>query len=284
VKGPNYAAITWDKGIWRTYLDNTYRFVWENLKPEEDPDSFYLIVSSVDKGLDTDLTQYKRLILILDDPAKRLNRSIATPEEVICLWYGMEDPPKSWLKGVKKVSGLHFWDAYPFEIPERSHWNPIHDTLIMGNTKRERGKRLNKLLTGTEVMCVGFDWSEYFPVAEYKKREGGLLDEAGSASLKCRTELIYHSPQIKAFLSLRLPNTLRRGAVPMVDLDHDPNRKLLITEKLRDNMYVDCPEDVKRASDFALSVTREDIQAEYDAQVERAVSDMFHLRSALPFS
>jgi hypothetical protein len=130
-------------------------------------------------------------------------------------------------------------------------------------------------------MCLGFDWSEYFPVAEYKKRDGHLLDEAGVASSKCHTELVYHSPSIKAFLSLRLPNILRRGAVPMVDLDHDPNRRLLITDKLKENMYVNSPEEVKKSAKFALEIGREDIQKEYDAQVERAVLDMARLRSVL---
>jgi hypothetical protein len=67
----------------------------------------------------------------------------------------------------------------------------------------------------------------------------------------------------------------------MVDLDHDPDRLLLISPKLRDNLYVQTETDVKRAVDFSLSVTTEDLQQEYDLQVQRAFSDMADLRKNL---
>lgn len=281
----NWAVLTWDKGIWREYLDSTYTWVREHLRPEDDPDSFYLLVSNVDRTLDVDLSSYKRLVLILDDPAKRypVSKLINPPEKRVSLWYGLDRIPSAkWCNGFEIISGLHLWDAYPYTIPEKSPSDSErYDVFLCGNCKRERARRLSQLLAGVSVSCLGYNWGDYFPVDVFKPRTGSLLDEATEASAECVTELVYHSPSVKSFLSLRLPNILRRGHVPLVDLDHDPKRLLLITDKFRDNLYANTPEEVREACRFAKTVTRDDIQKEYDAQVERAERDLSTLRKKL---
>jgi hypothetical protein len=280
----NWCVLTWDKGIWREYLNNTYEWVREHLRPEDDPDSFYLFVSNVERTIDTDLSNFKRLVLILDDPAKRypVTKLKNAPKTRISLWYGLEHTPSPlWCRDYKILSTLHLWDAYPFAVPGRTNNSPIYDTFISGNCKRARAKKLAKLLSGSSVSCLGYDWSEYFPIAKYKPREGGLLDEALAASAECKTELVYHSPSVKTFLSLRLPNILRRGHVPLVDLDHDPNRRLLLTDKMRERCYANTPKEVIEAASCWSEFSRQDIQDEYDAQVQRAVSDMADLRGQL---
>lgn len=276
----NYETLTWSKGIWRDFLNETYLFVWEHLQPENNPDTYYVIITDSNAKVSRSLGGYKRLVVILDDFAKSWRLPPDAPDEVIYLWYGLDFPPPSWQGKRKWKGGLHFWDAVPFEVPEVSR-ECRYEVFLCGNTKRERAKRLKHLLTGVSVSCVGFDWGEYFPVAQFRKREGELHGSVELASRECATELVYHSPTVKSFLSLRLPNILRRGNVPLVDLDHDPKRLLLITDKLRGNLYADNPDEVRAACRFAKEVTCGDLQAEYDAQVERAIADMAKLRGFL---
>ena len=277
--GKNYKTLTWETGIWKDFLQSTYDFVWENLLPENDPKSFYVIVSKSDTLIPEEISKYKRVVLIYDDIAKIRKLPEFVPRPTY-LWYGLEEPPDSW-KTRNWLGTLHFWDAVKFEIPERTQGTQPYEIFLCGNAKKSRANRLKQLLTGVSVSCVGFDWGEYFPVEKHLPRSEGLLDSVKQGSSECAAELVYHNKSIKAFLSLRLPNILRRGNVPVVDLYHDPNKKLLITDKLKQNCYAKDPEEIKKACLFAKTISREELQEEYDEQVRRALFDMAQLRIAL---
>lgn len=284
----NYMEVGFDGPVWGGLVRSSIEWVWEQLKPWEDPESFYFLCSKgmgPKSGVGPDLTRYKRSVHFIDDPGDRANpERFVNPHRQVIVWPGLDKPLNRVSKGRELIHGGHFWEAVRMEVPERSR-NAEYDVLISGIKKIDRKKRLTHLCAGTDVLCLGYDWNEHFPVkrAIHRKEFGGeMLRAANYASSLSAVELIYHSPSVKSFMSVRLPNCLKRGSVPAVDLFHDPNRLMLLTEKFRENLYVDSPEDLKRAADFSRSeITREDIQQEYDEQVKRAVSDMSNIRKTL---
>jgi PHD/YefM family antitoxin component YafN of YafNO toxin-antitoxin module len=232
-----------------------------------------------------DLRDYKRSIHFIDDPQDYANpkRFVNTHRQII-IWPGLTMPPEKRSRGRETLYGGHFWEAVPTSIAQRD-WNPECDVLIAGIKKIDRQKRLTHLCEGNRVYCLGYNWDEHFPVERHSHRrefDGNMVTAAEYTSRHCAVELIYHSPWVKSFMSVRLPNCLRRGAIPAVDLFHDPEKLLLITDKFRENLYVDSAEDLKRAAQFARNhVTLEDVQLEYDAQVKRAEEDMASIRLRL---
>ena len=284
---------------WGRVHRGSYGFYWGNVKPSEDPSSYYLIIDTEYKNYKTDLANYERMVILMDDPWRRSYNPgyfVNPPKEVIQVWYGLAAPPLDWCPSERKVLGGHFWGANPDRKVSPRAYGSKHDVLLLGARKTARKKRLRHLLSNTDTLCVGGDWSDILPGQTYRhvvfgslgahkvKPEDRVTDVrqvAVEESAKCKVEIITHDPNIKSFMSIRLPDILCRGACPMVDLDHDPDRLLLISPKLRDNLYVQTETDVKRAVDFSLSVTTEDLQQEYDLQVQRAFSDMADLRKNL---
>ena len=276
---------------WGRVHKETQDFYWKHVKPWEDPDTYYLIIDTEMGNYKEDLSYYDRLVVLMDDPSRRQYKPSLfknPPDDVVQVWYGLDAPPEGWCEGQTIVSGAHLWNAEPYTIPERGCGDEF-DVLLLGARKPSRRKRLRHLLTGVSAYCVGGDWRDILPGKEYRHVVFGSLGAKKvspenrvrdvkavgiRASARCKTELITHDPHIKSFMSIRLPDILRRGACPIVDLDHDPNRLLLLTDKLRNNLYVNSEDDVHTAVRFSSEVTLDDLQLEYDAQVGRAVKDM----------
>lgn len=284
----NYLTVGFDGPVWGGLVRSSIDWVWKQLRPREDPESFYFLVSygmgpKVNVG--PDLRDYKRSVHFIEDPADYANpkRFVNTHKQII-IWPGLTVPPEKRSQGRETLHGGHFWEAVPFSIPERN-WDPTYDVLVSGIKKIDRLGRLKHLCENNRVYALGYNWGENFPVEGYSHRrdfDGDMLTAAEYCSKQCAVELIYHSPWVKSFMSVRLPNCLRRGAIPAVDLFHDPEKLLLITEKFRNNLYVDNSEDLRRAANFARKeITLADVQEEYDAQIARAVKDMSRIRQTL---
>jgi hypothetical protein len=232
-----------------------------------------------------DLNNYRRSIHFIDDPQDYADpRRFVNTHRQIVIWPGLTHPPEKRSRGRETLHGGHFWDAVPMKVAERE-WDPEIDVLVAGIKKIDCLNRLRHLCQGVSNYSLGYNWGEHFPVSRHSHRkdfDGDMLTAAKHASRSCALELVYHSPWVKSFMSVRLPNCLKRGAIPAVDLFHDPEKLLLITPKFRDNLYVDSSEDLKRAAQFARNhITIEDIQLEYDRQVARAETDMEEIRLRL---
>jgi hypothetical protein len=232
-----------------------------------------------------DLRDYRRSVHFIDDPRDFANpRRFVNPHRQVMIWPGLAEPLEKFSKGRETLYRGHFWEAVPLVVSKRE-WVPDYDVLISGIKKIDRLKRLKHLCEGNRVYCLGYNWNEHFPVAGHSHRkdfDGNMLTAAETCSKKCAVELIYHIPWVKSFMSVRLPNCLKRGAIPAVDLFHDPERLLLITEKFRENLYVDSSEDLRKAADFARKeITLADVQTEYNSQVARAEKDMQDIRQQL---
>lgn len=284
----NYLTVGFDGPVWGGLVQTPIQWVWDNLKPWEDPESFYFLVSmgmGPKQNVGPDLREYKRSVHFLDDPRDYANpKRFNHPHRQIIIWPGLTQPPDKTSRGRELITNGHFWDATPVKIASRD-WNPECDVLISGIKKIDRLSRLKHLCEGNKVYCLGYNWQEHFPVEKHSHRtefEGSMMAAAEECSRHCAVELIYHIPWVKSFMSVRLPNCLRRGAIPAVDLFHDPDRLLLLTDKFRENLYVNSAEDLRKAAEFARkNVTLADVQKEYDAQVSRAVSDMAGIRERL---
>lgn len=270
--------------VWGGLLEKPIEFVWKKLNTDNDPESFYFICSAgmgKMEGVGPDLSKYKRSIHFIDDPADRANpERFVNPHKQILIWPGLSDPGERVAKGRELLIGGHLWDPSPVKIT-REDWNPESDVMIAGIKKLNRKTRLKHLCEGNKVHCLGYNWDEHFPVWRHNHRNdfgGDMVTAANAVSRQCAVELIYHTPWVKALMSVRLPNCLKRGSIPAVDLSHDPDRLMLMTPKFRNNLYVDSAEDLKRAADFARNkITVADIQSEYDCQTYRAHADMFRI-------
>jgi hypothetical protein len=284
----NYLTVGFDGAVWGGLVRPSIDWVWQQLKPWEDPESFYFLVSfgmGPKNNVGPDLGGYKRSVHFIDDPADYANpkRFVNTHKQII-IWPGLTAPPEKRSRGRETLHGGHFWEAVPFTIPERK-WDPVYDVLVAGIKKIDRLGRLKHLCENNQVYSLGYNWDEHFSVTRHSHRrdfDGDMLKAAEYCSKQCAVELIYHSPWVKSFMSVRLPNCLKRGAIPAVDLFHDPERLLLITEKFRENLYVDSSEDLRKAANFARKeITLADVQTEYNSQVARAEKDMQDIRQKL---